>query len=274
MYKKSICIVSILLMSFGLTACGEASPSKDNELTAKVEEQDKPKEIDLSKDPINGEWTLYSLTAQGGQPISAGELIATGELHDSLIYKFNKGLIEATEDPLGISEWTWTKEEDNYKIVDIDEVKITLSDERMEIIAADTTIILAKGVKSSEELLKEANLWHEDELLITGHNVTNKGNGFFTIDYTIKNNTDKDLTFKGIHMRELNAQNTILKEYESYNKNAQDTQLAPGQDMILILTFAESDGIAVIENASYEFTIDESSPGTIGKFSVPYIIQL
>lgn len=63
---------------------------------------------------------------------------------------------------------------------------IEYKDNELTIRLNTTTLHLVKGEKSAEELLKDAGLYHVDELQIVNNSITSLGNGFFKIVYEIK----------------------------------------------------------------------------------------
>lgn len=77
--------------------------------------------------------------------------------------------------------------------------------------------------------------------------------GFFDMVIVVQNNTDSAKEFQGVDIAELDANGNIVNSYMSYNKNAVDTVVEPGQQLSLHLTCAAEDGIAGVRITRYEY---------------------
>lgn len=77
--------------------------------------------------------------------------------------------------------------------------------------------------------------------------------GYFEVAVNIKNISDEPITLTGVSIDELNASGNVIDSYMSYNKNAVDIYLEPGQTGSINLTESDSDGIAGIRVIEYEY---------------------
>lgn len=91
---------------------------------------------------------------------------------------------------------------------------------------------------------------------------------YYDIVVTVKNNTDSEKLFQGFSVKELDASGNIIDSYMSYNKNAVQTVVAPGQQLDISLTTAKSSGVAGISSDGYEY--GDMSSTTTGTFSQPF----
>ena len=89
--------------------------------------------------------------------------------------------------------------------------------------------------------------------------------GYFDIIVVVQNNTDSAKEFQGVDIAELDASGNIINSYMSYNKNAVDTVVDPGQQLSVSLTCAAEDGIAGVRVTKYEYGPFGSQ--TEGRFS-------
>lgn len=125
---------------------------------------------------------------------------------------------------------------------------------------------------SAKENANNTGVLHSDELIITNVEISVTVEPYFEIIYEIKNNTEEVITFEGISIKEYDSNNTILGDYYSYNKNAMETNLDPGQSMKLDLTFSREEGISKVESTEYEF-YDKNNNLITGTFSTPHIVE-
>lgn len=88
--------------------------------------------------------------------------------------------------------------------------------------------------------------------------------GFFDMVIVVQNNTDSVKEFQGVDIAELDADGNIINSYMSYNKNAVDVMVEPGQQFSLRLTCSADDGIAGVRVTRYEYG---PSIGTGGELS-------
>lgn len=264
--KIGIVLISVLFVLL-LGACSGNNneevkqTKKDNDVT------------DLSKEPIAGTWTLVNVVVDG-QEYSIAQWLASGEVTDVTIYDFTStGEIKTKGSKFTMEDHQWTKKDGKYYLLSDPDIELQYSNEELSFEYDNMTFSFIKGEKTSEELLKSAGLLHTDEIQISNYTVNDLGSGLFEIVYEIKNNTDNNIVFMGISMKEFDENDTVLNDYYSYNKNAVDTELQPQQSTNLKLTFSNNNGIKKIENTSYRFkTLDGEM--IEGKLSNPYIVQL
>lgn len=260
--------VILLILAFSITSCGNKEGNNDAKSVKKEEK------IDLSKEPICGEWTV-TVIGSNGQTASIADAFAQNAVSEMTVYDFKEDGKLVTSGEYGIGECNWGKDGEQYYI-DIngeDKIDLSYSEDKLEYTYENATLIFEKGNITSEELLKAAGLWHVDEFQITGFRVEDIGNGFFKGIYTITNNSEKALIFEGISMKELNGENVIIGDYYSYNKHAMETELQPGQSLELEMTFQYADGISQIESANYRYK-DGSGTMVEGEFSTPYTADI
>ena len=157
-------------------------------------------------------------------------MLEEGAAEEPDVYKFDEdGTITSDTNIFGLARFDWTSKDGKYLLsAEASPNSIECKDDTLTIKAGDVEIQMIKGVKSAEDMLKDAGLYHVDELQIVSSSVQPIGNNFFTITYEIQNNTSDNITFKGISMEEYDVANTVLKSYYSYNKNATSYELAPG----------------------------------------------
>lgn len=268
--KKIGQIFIVLVLAFSISACR----SKDAGHNDGTKAAEKEKTTDLSQEPICGEWTVTAM-ATGGQTVSIADAYTQKAVSEMTVYNFKEDGTLITSGEYEIGERSWGKDGEDYYI-DIDgedKIDLSYSDGKLEYTFEDATLFFEKGNLTAEDLLKAAGLWHVDEFQITGFRIEDIGNGFFKGIYTITNNSDKTLIFEGISMKEVNAENTVIGDYYSYNKHAMETELQPGQSLELDMTFNYSDGIQQIESTSYAFK-DEGGMIVKGEFSVPYTASI
>ena len=89
--------------------------------------------------------------------------------------------------------------------------------------------------------------------------------GFFDMVIVVQNNTDAAKEFQGVDIAELDANGNIINSYMSYNKNAVDTMVDPGQQLSLRLTCSADDGIAGVRVTRYEYGPSIGSGGELSE---------
>lgn len=89
--------------------------------------------------------------------------------------------------------------------------------------------------------------------------------GFFDMVIVVQNNTDSAKEFQGVDIAELDADGNIINSYMSYNKNAVDTVVDPGQQLSLRLTCSADDGIAGVRVTRYEYGPSIGSGGDLSE---------
>ena len=225
--------------------------------------------------PFIGEWTVYSVRTDSTPEASMAELLEEGAAEEPDVYKFDEdGTITSDTNIFGLARFDWTSKDGKYLLsAEASPNSIECKDDTLTIKTGDVEIQMIKGAKSAEDMLKDAGLYHVDELQIVSSSVQPIGNNFFTITYEIQNNTSDNITFKGISMEEYDVANTVLKSYYSYNKNATSYELAPGGKAMLELTFSGDDGISIVTSKKYTYT---TSDGKMieGSFTNPYNVQV
>lgn len=225
--------------------------------------------------PFLGTWTVYSINAGSGKDTLMAEVLEEGKYKTSDIYNFNSdGSITSKTNIFGISKFSWESKDGKYILdAEASPADIEYKDNELTIRLNTTTLHLVKGEKSAEELLKDAGLYHVDELQIVNNSITSLGNGFFKIVYEIKNSSTETVVFKGISIEERDVNNSILKSYYSYNKNATTLELLSGESGKLELTFSENDEINTVISTKYTYTMREGK-NIAGSFSTPYTVEV
>lgn len=89
--------------------------------------------------------------------------------------------------------------------------------------------------------------------------------GFFDMVIVVQNNTDSAKEFQGVDIAELDANGNIINSYMSYNKNAVDTVVDPGQQLSLRLTCSADDGITGVRVTRYEYGPSIGSGGELSE---------
>ena len=77
--------------------------------------------------------------------------------------------------------------------------------------------------------------------------------GYWDLEVTVQNNTDEEKNFLGFQIDELDADGNIINSYMSYNKNACETIVEPGQQYTIKLTEKTDDGIAGMQSRYCEW---------------------
>lgn len=118
--------------------------------------------------------------------------------------------------------------------------------------------------------LEEPEVTTDEFTIVEAHAEPVNEYGYFEMIVTVVNNTDSEKNFLGVDIQELDANGNIINSYMSYNKNAVDTIVQPGQQLSIPLTCAASDGIAGVSSNGYEYGDFFSGNTTSGKFSAPF----
>ena len=98
--------------------------------------------------------------------------------------------------------------------------------------------------------------------------VTGSEYGYIHTQFKIKNISNKELTFEGIAIKELDKNGDILDSYKSYSQNAIHASLEPGQSVYLKLLHEEGN-VKSLEITGYTYDsedgtfIDEDFPEKI-----------
>lgn len=145
-----------------------------------------------------------------------------------------------------------------------DEAKAVLEDDDAKQYEVDAKQRALLSALDSAEAESES---HTDEFTIVDAYLDNSAlsYGYFDIVLVVQNNTDETLEFQGVDVAELDADGNILDSYMSYNKNAVDTMVDPGQQLSVQLTCSVDDGIAGVRCTEYEYGLFSSL--TTGVFS-------
>lgn len=225
--------------------------------------------------PFLGTWTVYSLNIGSEKDTLMAEVLEEGEFKKSDIYEFNRdGTITSKTNEFGIARFTWGYEDGKYIInAETSPAEIEHHGNKLTVKLGNVTLHLIKGKKNEQELMEDAGLYHVDELQIVNNSITSLGNGFFKIVYEIKNSSTETVLFKGISIEERDVNNSILKSYYSYNKNATTFELLPGESGKLELTFSENDEINTVISTKYTYTTGEGKY-IEGSFSTPYTVEV
>lgn len=161
----------------------------------------------------------------------------------------------------GLSLNTGTKLSDAYDeavaVMDDDEAK------QAEVDSAQRALISAFDSASCEsEAYTSASV--DEFTVVDAYAEPVNSYGFFEMVIVVQNNTDAAKEFQGVDIAELDANGNIINSYMSYNKNAVDTMVDPGQQLSLRLTCSADDGIAGVRVTRYEYG---SSIGSGGELS-------
>lgn len=95
---------------------------------------------------------------------------------------------------------------------------------------------------------------------------------YFEANIKVKNVSDKELTLLGVSVDELDSNGDIIDNYMSYNKNAVELNLAPGQSGTIDLTESSEDGVAGIKVRTYEYGESFTSSVT-EKLDEPFVVM-
>lgn len=126
---------------------------------------------------------------------------------------------------------------------------------------------------STEE---ETTNQYTDEFIVVDCEVEELSQGFYDVIVTVENNTDETKSFYGVSITDLDKDGNIIDSYMSYNKNAIEEDLKPGQELSISLTYSEDDEVDSIKCDSYEYIDGDTlvqgviSEPFIGDASSPY----
>lgn len=112
-----------------------------------------------------------------------------------------------------------------------------------------------------------------NDVIFEGYEVKENESGYYDCIFKVKNNTDKKIVFQGISIYELDDNGDILDKWNSYNQNAINAELDPGQSISFDTSHEISSGIKKIKSTSYSY-IDESETWVEKDFLDPIIIDL
>lgn len=93
----------------------------------------------------------------------------------------------------------------------------------------------------------------DDFTIVNVEREEDNGYGYWEMKVTVQNNTDEEKNFLGFQIDELNADGNIINSYMSYNKNASDAIVEPGQQYTISLTEKSDDGIAGMQSRYCEW---------------------
>lgn len=97
--------------------------------------------------------------------------------------------------------------------------------------------------------------------------------GYFEVDIKVKNISDEDITLLGVSIDELDSNGDIIDNYMSYNKIAEELDLAPGQSGTITVTEAEEDGVAGFRVKYYVYGESYESQFTRESFAEPVVVM-
>lgn len=106
------------------------------------------------------------------------------------------------------------------------------------------------------------------EFSMVGIEATPLTQGYYEVSFTLRNDSDETLDLAGFDVLELDADGNILDSYKSYNKNAVDIPVEPGQEASIPLTFSEDDNISGFKSTKY-YTKSDSGKEE-GTFNEPF----
>lgn len=118
--------------------------------------------------------------------------------------------------------------------------------------------------------LEEPEVMTDEFSIVEAHAEPVNEYGYFDMIVTVVNNTDSEKNFLGVDIQELDENGNIINSYMSYNKNAVDTIVQPGQQLSIPLTCSAADGIAGVSSSGYEYGDFMSGDISSGKFSTPF----
>lgn len=150
----------------------------------------------------------------------------------------------------GLSASTYSKlstaYDDAVSVLDDDEAK------QSEVNSAQRALLSALDSAKNESSARTDEFTIVDAY-VDKSNANELSYGFYEMVIVVQNNTDETLEFQGVDIAELDASGNIINSYMSYNKNAVDTMVDPGQQLSLSLTCALEDGIAGVRCTKYEY---------------------
>ena len=121
--------------------------------------------------------------------------------------------------------------------------------------AAATSSGSVDGASSSEkaESSNSSNNHIDDFTIVNVVRGEDNSYGYWDLEVTVQNNTDEEKNFLGFQIDELDANGNIINSYMSYNKNASETIVEPGQQYTIKLTEKTDDGIAGMQSRYCEW---------------------
>ncbi|WP_350453833.1 hypothetical protein, partial [Slackia heliotrinireducens] len=111
----------------------------------------------------------------------------------------------------------------------------------------------AESDSAKSESTASANNHTDDFTIVNVVRGEDDGYGYWDLEVTVQNNTDEEKNFLGFQIDELDANGNILNSYMSYNKNACETIVEPGQQFTIALTEETDDGIAGMQSRYCEW---------------------
>lgn len=148
-----------------------------------------------------------------------------------------------------------------------DEAVTVMSDDeanQAEVDSAERALISAfdRASRESEEYMSASV---DEFTVVDAYAEPVNSYGYFDMVIVVQNNTDSAKEFQGVDIAELDANGNIINSYMSYNKNAVDTMVDPGQQLSLRLTCSADDGIAGVRVTRYEYGPSIGSGGELSE---------
>ena len=225
--------------------------------------------------PFLETWTVYSLNIGSEKDTLMAEVLEEGEFKKSDIYEFNRdGTITSKTNEFGIARFTWGYEDGKYIInAETSPAEIEHHGNKLTVKLGNVTLHLIKGKKNGQELLEDAGLYHVDELQIVNSQIEQLKNGYYAIEYEIKNNTSREVSFVGITIEEYDSNDTELESGYSYTHKATTFKIQPKATGKLSLIFPEEKGIKRIVSSKYKLKTS-TNKNIEGNFSIPYTVYV
>lgn len=127
--------------------------------------------------------------------------------------------------------------------------------------------------ETKENQIEVNNENKKDNITFEGYEIKDDGYGYYISTCKVKNNTNKKMIFQGINIYELDNNGDILDSWESYNQNAVDAELEPGQSISFDTMYEINSGIEQIKSTSYSY-IDEYGEWIEKDFLKPIIMDI
>lgn len=97
----------------------------------------------------------------------------------------------------------------------------------------------------------------EDDMVIVSHEIDDCAEGdYYKVIFTIKNETDKKVTYQYIGLREIGENNVVKNDFNSSNQMSMETELEPNQAALQENMFSYADNLQAIEVDTYCYLDD------------------
>lgn len=122
--------------------------------------------------------------------------------------------------------------------------------------ASSSSVSSTKETSEQQATSKQQEITQKFEILES--KVIGSEYGYINTKFKIKNISDQELTFEGIAIRELDANGDILDTWNSYNQNAVEADLEPGQSVYLELSHDEGE-VKSVEITGYTYDTEDET---------------